>query len=295
MKLTLYASFFKANISVADTQGHQLRIKNGKWDAYNSRNTNQHEATVGQPLLVSCISQGTTPNPNLTLFVNDQAWEDVSATARTQDLTMGVPSGMKVVEGRLDMVYDSMFGRNNMIVIECKAHIQDYMLTSEHLSLRKKTNQIVHTNQGYQRPQRPVQVYDRNQEQPRRTQFDQDRGGRAYDDSVIHSRLLDLLDPAKHMHPGIPYDFYSGYILMVAKNVDRDHEDESSSGSRYGQSQYRTGGQRQQEVKESVHLYGRLSDETVSDLRRNYGGFNRVRLLNLTFELLFKQSLAFAL
>ena len=97
------------------------------------------------------------------------------------------------------------------------------------------------------------------------------------------------------MHPGIPYDFYSGYILMVAKNVDRDHEDESSSGSRYGQSQYRTGGQRQQEVKESVHLYGRLSDETVSDLRRNYGGFNRVRLLNLTFELLFKQSLAFAL
>merc|ERR1711862_405646 len=97
-----------------------------------------------------------------------------------------------------------------------------------------------------------------------------------YDNNVIHSRLLDLLDPAKHMHPGIPYDFYSGYILMVAKNVDRDHEDESSSGSRYGQSQYRTGGQRQQEVKESVHLYGRLSDETVSDLRRNYGGFNRV-------------------
>ena len=50
-----------------------------------------------------------------------------------------------------------------------------------------------------------------------------------------------------------------------------------------------------QRPKESVHLYGRLSDETVSDLRRNYGGFNRVRLLNLTFELLFKQSLAFAL
>merc|ERR1712227_262676 len=263
----------EANISVADTQGHQLRIKNGKWDAYNSRNTNQHEATVGQPLLVSCISQGTTPNPNLTLFVNDQAWEDVSATARTQDLTMGVPSGMKVVEGRLDMVYDSMFGRNNMIVIECKAHIQDYMLTSAHLSLRKKTNQIVHTNQGYQRPQRPVQVYDREQEQPRRTtQFEENRGGRAYDDSVIHARLLDLLDPAKHMHPGIPYDFYSGYILMVAKNVDIDHEDEGAGGHR--QSYHRS--RSQPSVKESVHLYGRLSEDTVSDLRRNYGGFNRV-------------------
>jgi len=262
----------EANVSVADTQGHQLRMKNGKWDAYNSGAAN-HEATVGQPLLVSCISQGTTPSPNLTLFINDQAWKDVSATARTQDLSMGVPSGMKVVEGRLDMVYDSMFGRNNMMVIECKAHIQDYLLTTEHLSLRKKTNQIVYTNQGYQRPARPVQVYDREQEQPRRTtQFEENRGGRAYDDSVIHARLLDLLDPAKHMHPGIPYDFYSGYILMVAKNVDIDHEDEGAGGHR--QSYHRS--RSQPSVKESVHLYGRLSEDTVSDLRRNYGGFNRV-------------------
>merc|ERR1712012_1413089 len=263
----------EANVSVADTQGHQLRIKNGKWDAYNSGAAN-HEATVGQPLLVSCISQGTTPSPNLTLFINDQAWNDVSATARTQDLSMGVPSGMKVVEGRLDMVYDSMFGRNNMMVIECKAHIQDYLLTTEHLSLRKKTNQIVYTNQGYQRPARPVQVYDREQEQPRRTtQFEENRGGRAYDDSVIHARLLDLLDPAKHMHPGIPYDFYSGYILMVAKNVDIDHEDEGTGGG-HRQSYHRS--RSQPSVKESVHLYGRLSEDTVSDLRRNYGGFNRV-------------------
>ena len=267
--------YFQANVSVADTQGHQLRMKNGKWDAYNSGAAN-HEATVGQPLLVSCISQGTTPSPNLTLFINDQAWNDVSATARTQDLSMGVPSGMKVVEGRLDMVYDSMFGRNNMMVIECKAHIQDYLLTTEHLSLRKKTNQIVYTNQGYQRPARPVQVYDREQEQPRRTtQFEENRGGRAYDDSVIHARLLDLLDPAKHMHPGIPYDFYSGYILMVAKNVDIDHEDEGTGGHR--QSYHRS--RSQPSVKESVHLYGRLSEDTVSDLRRNYGGFNRVRIL----------------
>merc|ERR1711953_497785 len=257
----------EANISVADTQGHQLRIKNGKWDAYNSRNTNQHEATVGQPLLVSCISQGTTPNPNLTLFVNDQAWEDVSATARTQELTMGVPSGMKVVEGRLDMVYDSMFGRNDMIVIECKAHIQDYMLTSEHLSLRKKTNQIVHTNQGYQRPQRPVQVYDRNQEQPRRTQFDQDRGGRAYDDSVIHSRLLDLLDPAKHMHPGIPYDFYDGYILMVADNVDDDINNVNNNGY---------GGHRGNSRPVTTHLYGHLANEIIRDLQSSYGSFQTI-------------------
>merc|ERR1719297_698495 len=120
-----------------------------------------------------------------------------------------------------------------MMTIECKAHFNDYLLKTEHLSLRKKSNQIVNAypnrpNQGY----RPgTTVYDR-EEQPRRT--DINRGGRAYDDNVIHSRLLDLLDPAKHMHPGIPYDFYSGYILMVAKNVDVDDENQVNTGSYYG-------------------------------------------------------------
>ena len=32
------------------------------------------------------------------------------------------------------------------------------------------------------------------------------------------------------MHPGIPYDFYSGYILMVAKNVDVDEENQVNTG-----------------------------------------------------------------
>ena len=130
----------KVEISVADTQGHQLRMKNGKWDSRGSES--QHEATVGQPLLVSCISQGTNPLPNLTMFINDQPWKEVSGTARVQDLAMGVPTGMKVVEGRLDMVYDSMFGSNNMMTIECKAYFNDYLIETEHLSLRKKNNQV---------------------------------------------------------------------------------------------------------------------------------------------------------
>ena len=125
---------------MADTQGHQLRMKNGKWDSRGAEN--QHEATVGQPLLVSCISQGTNPTPNLTMFINDQPLKEASATARVQDLTMGVPTGMKVTEGRLDMVYDSMFGSNNMMTIECKAYFNDYLIETEHLSLRKKNNQV---------------------------------------------------------------------------------------------------------------------------------------------------------
>ena len=52
-----------------------------------------------------------------------------------------------------------------------------------------------------------------------------------------NSRLLDLLDPAKHMHPGIPYDFYDGYILMVADNVDDDINNVNNNG--YGGHRYK--------------------------------------------------------
>ena len=32
---------------------------------------------------------------------------------------------------------------------------------------------------------------------------------------------------------GIPYDFYNGYILMVAKNVDIDDDNDVNTGSSY--------------------------------------------------------------
>jgi hypothetical protein len=28
-----------------------------------------------------------------------------------------------------------------------------------------------------------------------------------------------MVDPARHVHPGIPYDFFSGYLVMVADNI----------------------------------------------------------------------------
>jgi len=41
-----------------------------------------------------------------------------------------------------------------------------------------------------------------------------------YNHDEIHSRLLDLVDPARHNHPGIPYDFFSGYIIMISDQLD---------------------------------------------------------------------------
>lgn len=90
-----------------------------------------------------------------------------------------------------------------------------------------------------------------------------------HDADVIHNRLLDLLDPQKHMHPGIPYDFYNGYILMVAKNVDIDDDNDVNTGSSYSRGN-------QQVQTATTHLYGQLPQEVVTDLQRNYGRFQKI-------------------
>ena len=28
------------------------------------------------------------------------------------------------------------------------------------------------------------------------------------------------MDPSRHVHPGIPYDFYAGYVVVEAQNID---------------------------------------------------------------------------
>ena len=36
----------------------------------------------------------------------------------------------------------------------------------------------------------------------------------------MHSHLIELMDPSRHVHPGIPYDFYSGYVVVESLNLD---------------------------------------------------------------------------
>ena len=69
--------------------------------------------------------------------------------------------------------------------------------------------------------------------------------------NAINQRLIKLLDPSEHKHPGIPYDFHSGYIIMVANNVD--------TGS-------------------TTFLYGSLSYDMVTFLQRTYGLFQMVSM-----------------
>ena len=78
----------------------------------------------------------------------------------------------------------------------------------------------------------------------------------AKDQTLSFDLILTLkwLDPFQHMHPGSAYDFYSGYILMVAETID------NHGSGRNGQATF---------------LYGTLTNEVVSDLRTK-GRFHEV-------------------
>ena len=77
----------------------------------------------------------------------------------------------------------------------------------------------------------------------------------------IHE-LMNLIDPRRHAHIGIPYDFHSGYLLMVANNIDIDSENVVNSGSSYGS---RRG--RNQPV---AQLYGQLPTAAIRELQTTH-------------------------
>jgi hypothetical protein len=278
-------------------------VKKGKWDDNgNMGNLNPHEATVGQPLTVSCLSRGSNPSPNLTMTLNGRAWQESSATSKIVT-PMGVPADTMILEGRMDTVYDSLFNSDGILAIECTAKYQDYLFEKKQLGLTKKSTTYVsdsrynsnigqyNSNQprrGYNEAPRPqTSNYGTASTQPQNygpsnTEYGQRKGrvvhhsDEGHDADVIHSRLLDLMDPSRHMHIGIPYDFYTGYILMVAKNVD-DDENAVEPTSYYSSSRTTS------PKTPTTNLYGRFPTEVINDLQRNYGRFQKVGVLNKYF------------
>jgi len=282
-------------IVVVDNTNHQMSLKKGAWNDNNrAGQVNQYQVSLNQPLIVSCASLNVNPSPNLTLTLNGRPWEEISHSASVQDASpnsYSSSSSTKVVEGRINTVIDSMFTSNQVLDIECKATYDDFLFEKKQLRLTKVgqtqdssrygsgDNSVYgdqNQNNNVQRPggsgRRPV--YQAAGQRPAVTSVG--RNGRlihhsdeGHDADVIHNRLLDLLDPQKHMHPGIPYDFYNGYILMVAKNVDIDDDDDVNTGSSYSRGN-------QQVQTASTHLYGKLPQEVFTDLQRNYGRFQKV-------------------
>ena len=75
-------------------------------------------------------------------------------------------------------------------------------------------------------------------------------------------KLMELIDPRKHRHVGVPYDFYSGYVLMVANNVDTGTGTVVNSGSGYGS--------RRPATTPMTHLYGQLPTALIRELQTTY-------------------------
>ena len=124
-------------------------------------------ATVGEQLIVSCMTFGATKAPNLTLHVNNQKLirggpirggrvdvepVRVAGSGRNEQGTALV--------GYIDTVYDNMFryGSNKMTV-ECKAWYGDQIFEKESMELTKETgrnHQWIYLDIGLEKLIKPI-------------------------------------------------------------------------------------------------------------------------------------------
>ena len=76
---------------------NKMIVKSGRW-----MGVGNDSVAIGQPMLVSCIFKGaneitgTNESPDLTLTLNDRSWASMSASARIEEVTSGVPYETKV-------------------------------------------------------------------------------------------------------------------------------------------------------------------------------------------------------
>ena len=132
----------QAELDVADVNSHQLMLKKGRPTASLQSMGQDRTATVNDQLTVSCISFGSTQTPNLTIHANGQDINDIyGGNVNTEMVKVSGnrnnAQGLALV-GYIDTVSNSMFNRNNNLLIECKAWYGDQMFKKKELSLRKR-------------------------------------------------------------------------------------------------------------------------------------------------------------
>jgi len=89
----------------------------------------------------------------------------------------------------------------------------------------------------------------------------------------VHT-LLEMIDPRRHAHVGVPYDHYSGYIIMVAKIPEI-----ASNGAR---SNY---GYNNQQSTQSVQLFGQLPTDVIRELQTIQRTFQKVSDKKYTLDM----------
>jgi len=210
-RVSLITKSGEAELDVADVNSHQLMLKKGRPTASLQSMGQDRTATVNDQLIVSCISFGSTQTPNLTIHANGQDIKDIYGGSVNTEMVQvsgnrNHAQGLALV-GYIDTVSNSMFNRNNNLLIECKAWYGDQMFKKKELSLRKR-------NTGRRPPSNIGITMDKNAQIQ--------RSGRVFQDhaEAVHSHLIELMDPSRHIHPGIPYDFYAGYVVVESMHLD---------------------------------------------------------------------------
>ena len=141
--MTLYELINNNQNNNNNLKQSKMIVKNGHWNETMTQPMHEEAATIGQPLLVSCIYKSADITPNLTLTWNSRPWDSISASSRIDSVTLDVPYGMKVIEGRIDQVEDFMFNIDQ-VIIECKAiSHDDITVKKKHLNLRRKSPQVI--------------------------------------------------------------------------------------------------------------------------------------------------------
>jgi hypothetical protein len=217
-RVTLITKTGEAELDVADANNHQLMLKKGRPAASLASIGQDRTATIGQQLIVSCISFGATSAPNLTIHANGQNIKDMyGGNVNNEQVQInGNRQGLALV-GYIDTVTNGLFNHANNLLIECKAWYGDQMFKKKELTLNKRDVGRHQPNRLVQQQPRPVHGGGNN---PGLGQ--QGRQGRAFQDhaEAVHSHLIELMDPSRHIHPGIPYDFYAGYVVVESQNIE---------------------------------------------------------------------------
>ncbi len=265
-------------------------------------------ATPGETLTVACVARGASPAPRLSFVVEGRNLTEMdganvreidasallsgsSAPSRYSSSGGGV-SDDKAIRATILELRDELF-RGRFLTIECLAHFDDFLAAKKELALEKKESTT--TSDRYSSSGRPASGYT-DYGDTRRSDYGstydgrygggsgEDRGAARSSHGDRRGRVNDFssspshgggFDPARHHHPGIAYDFYSGYLLMVADNVSPSTDTSTAYVNLFGDLPYEA------EEKLQREHYGRVNNIGEDRVRIK---MSPVKVLNMLGE-----------
>ena len=242
-------------------------------------------AAPGKPLKVACLSRGSSPPPLLSILINGKNVTEIYSGG-VEDMDTGSKLDYAIV-GSLRYPTEDFF-KNDVMKVECLAHYEDFLFDKKELSLQKldsrnsaygtgpvapgaaRRNWNSGTNDNYYND--PYGSNSRYDDDDDNTGYGghssggnsrQGKVSSGYQTNDIHDTLMQLVDIARNANPGIPQDFFAGYIIMHTDNINPDSV---SNNHGYGASTN----------NKYVTILGELPYDVEQSLSQNYGKVNKI-------------------